>query len=285
MRALTGRTEFSPFLVKTDKYKTMFKSEPLEHQWDDASTWYWMDNSAFKSHFLNALSITLPGCERFFIDAVKPHLALVSDDLKPFVREFVKQESHHQAVHRDYNLWLQGCGLPVEGAIRSCDRGWSLARRLSPKWRLALTVCIEHITVICTSVLLQNPELLEAMDPHFRRVWQWHAREEIEHKAVTMDVWNECYRDTWSLRLAMLITLPVYMWYVGKHTLVFLAAEHRLWRSMNVSDGFDFLFGRQGIISGSWSQWLDIFRKDFHPDMHDHISLLSVPKFVNLRDK
>lgn len=260
----------------------MFKAEPLHTQWGNHSTWYWMDASPFKSHFLNALSITLPGCERFFIDTVKPHIKQVSDELRPAVREFVKQESFHQAVHRDYNTWLQVNGLPVAEATTACQRGWNAAARLSHKRRLALTVCVEHITVICTSVLLENPELLEQMDPEFRSVWQWHAREEIEHKAVTMDVWNEIYDDPWSLRLAMLITLPLYMWYVGAHAVLFLNAEGLLWRWQTWRDGIGFLFGRQGIVSGSWSQWLDIFRRDFHPNMHDHQALLSIPKFSDL---
>lgn len=268
--------------MQIDKYKTMFKAEPLCAEWDEHSTWYWMDASPFKSHFLNALSLSLPGCERFFIRAVKPYLKSVSPELQPAVREFVKQESHHQAVHTRYNQWLADNGLPVAEANVGIDRGWERAAGLTAKRQLALTVCIEHITVICTSVLLQNPALLEQMDPEFRQVWQWHAREEIEHKAVTMDVWNEVYADAWSLRVAMLVTLPLYMWYVGLHTLMFLNAEGLLWRWQTWRDGIGFLFGRQGIISGSWSQWLDIFRRDFHPNMHDHQALLSIPKFSDL---
>src|SRR3546814_5858565 len=55
----------------------------------------------------------------------------------------------------------------------------------------------EHLTSILSHELLSNPRHLKDAPDEARRLWEWHALEEIEHKAVAFDTWAYATRD-WS---------------------------------------------------------------------------------------
>lgn len=239
----------------------MFKSQPLRQTWSTDLPRYWMDDSPFKSHFLNALSVTLPGCERFFIEAVSDYS---TDDE---VREFVRQEACHSRAHGRYNSWLDDIGLPAARLEAEQNRYWTWLRGFDVVWWLAITTAIEHITVVYCTVFLEHPELLECMHPHFREIWRWHSCEEMEHRAVTMDVWRRAGYSDWYRRVALTFVLPAYFWFVGKNCLTFLAVDGKLWRRDTWRDFYDLLFNsRYGVVRCSWSRWMAFYRDDFYPD-------------------
>lgn len=255
----------------------MFHAYLLKQDWDKNLPKYWNDNSPFKTHFLNALSITLPDCEKFFIDTVKPHLKDSSD---PDLVEFVRQEGYHRNAHAHYNNWLEEQGLPANKLQTIANRKWDWVRKhLGNRSCLAITICIEHITVVYASVFLNHEDILNNMHPHFREIWQWHAYEEVEHKAVTMNLWNKLNGPVWLKRLAMMLVLPTYMWYVGKNTLIFLHADKQLWKLRTWKDMVHFLFNKKdGVVRRSFVPWVDLMKADFHPNHHDHTHLLELSK-------
>ncbi len=98
----------------------------------------------------------------------------------------------HGREHERYNQLLQDSSMPVQSMERLVIRVLGLAWKLTPQsWQLATTLALEHQTAIIADLLLSNPDLLVGSDPAFRRLWQWNALEETEHKAVAYDVWNE----------------------------------------------------------------------------------------------
>jgi predicted metal-dependent hydrolase len=54
--------------------------------------------------------------------------------------------------------------------------------------RLFVTCAIEHITYSLSRFHLTRMEFLDQCSPAYRRLWLWHALEEIEHSAVAMQV-------------------------------------------------------------------------------------------------
>jgi predicted metal-dependent hydrolase len=255
----------------------MFQSVPLHQDWTQPLPKYWNDNSPFKTHFLNALSLTLPECEKFFIETLKYYSKDVNDpNLSKDIKEFVKQESQHRHSHRKYNNWLASQGLPIDRLQSDTNFMWNQVRnKINRRSHLALTICVEHITVVYASVFMTHPELLETMHPQFEHIWRWHAIEELEHKAVAMDVWYSTEDDNFYKNLAMFFVLPMYMWYVGKNTLVLLNADKQLWKWNTVKDMCSFLFNkRTGLLTKSFIPWLDFLKKDFHPNDQNHSSIL-----------
>jgi predicted metal-dependent hydrolase len=117
------------------------------------------------------------------------------------------------------------------------------------------------------------------MHPHFGDIWRWHAIEEIEHKSVAMDIWNQTYSDFIFQRLIMLVVFIYYIWIVGKNTLIFLQHDNQLWKWRTLTDMVSLFFDKQsGLILKSFVPWLDFMRTDFHPNDHDHTILLNYKK-------
>lgn len=262
----------------------MFEAYHLKQDWNKPLPWYWCDDSAFKTHFLNALSLVLPDCEKFFLTTCKPYLKTVPDsEQREELLQFCKQEGYHRHAHIKYNAWLERNGLPVARLSRDTRRAWKWAHRfLSDKQKLALTICIEHITVVYAAILLRDADVFDKMHPHFRELWLFHTVEELEHKAVTMNLWNSADGSEALKRAFMMLALPLYVYYVAKHTLVFLYKDGLLWNLQTWRDAIAFLFNdRTGLIRKSFVPWLDIFKKGFHPDDHDHSELLKIPKLAS----
>jgi hypothetical protein len=255
----------------------MFTAQPLKQDWNQDLPKYWLDNSPFKSHIMNAIGITIPAGERFFIDVLKMHKSSVTDPaLLEQIKEFTKQEVWHSYAHQQYNNWLMTQDLPVEKIVDSYNKIVdSTQRKYSATTQLAIVVCLEHITAILARNALKNRSFYKIMHPHFEEIWRWHNVEEIEHKSVSIDVWNAVNGKTSTLHLAA-ICATIQFWYVTfKYTTVLLHADKQLWKWRNIPDAWDILFSKNGMIRSGVREWLDSFKKGFHPNDHDDTKLLN----------
>lgn len=259
----------------------MFTSHPLRIEWPDDLPMNWNDASPFKTQFLNALSVNFPDGERFFIDSIKPFRDQITDaEQLAAINEFIKQENWHRHVHINYNQWMERQGLPAVKVEGKMHKFWdSLKYRWSPKACLAATVCIEHITAVNADLFLSYRTSLKRMHPHFEHVWRWHGIEEIEHKAVAMDVYNTIGGSLWQRRLAMCFVLSYYTYYMFKNTMLFLHADKELWKWQTVKDAWTMLFDKHnGVIRCSIPHMWDFMRADWHPNQTDHSILLKYSK-------
>jgi predicted metal-dependent hydrolase len=253
----------------------MFKEQPLKQDWSQDLPKYYFDNSPCKTHFLNALSITFPHGERFFIDSVKNYQDRIVDaKQQQAISVFVKQENWHRYAHQQYNLWLTNQGLPAEYLEElALKKIQYIKTKISPRGQLASTVSLEHITAIFAEHLLTHPELLNNMHPHFRQLWTWHAIEEIEHKNVAMDTINAVGGG--KLRFSMILTTVNFAWDITRNTMVLLQADNQLWKWRTVKDAGSLLFNlKNGFVTKLFGPWLGFMRKDFHPSQHDNTALL-----------
>ena len=253
----------------------MFKEHPLKQDWSQDLPKYYFDHSPCKTHFFNALSVTFPQGERYFIDSVKHY-----KDRIDCVRQqeeisvFVKQENWHRYAHQQYNSWLENQGMPVEQLENLVtDKIEFIKKKFRPRAQLASTVCLEHITAIFAEHLLSHPEILRKLHPHFRQTWKWHAIEEIEHKSVAMNVYNSIGGK--SLRFAMLMTTINFTWDITRNTILLLKADGQLWKWRTLKDAIGLMFDKNtGFVRKMFKPWLAFMRKDFHPDDIDNTGLL-----------
>jgi predicted metal-dependent hydrolase len=253
----------------------MFKEQPLKQNWEQELPKYYFDNSPVKTHFLNALSITFPHGERFFIDSVKNYKDRVTNaEQQEAISVFVKQENWHRYAHQQYNLWLTNQGLPAEHleelALKKIEY---IKSKISKRGQLASTVSLEHITAIFAEHLLTHPELLDSMHPHFKQLWTWHAIEEIEHKNVAMDTINSIGGG--KLRLSMILTTMNFVWDISRNLVVLLKADKQLYKWRTLTDACSLLFNvKNGFVTKLFMPWLQFMRKDFHPSQQDNTHLL-----------
>src|SRR5438067_753159 len=152
----------------------------------------WNGGDPFATAFLSALSTLFPEGERFFVESVKKHADVITDeDLRARVAGFIGQEAMHGREHKALNTVLAANGytpaLRVDPWLR-----WFLrrvvCRVLSPRSQLAATCALEHFTAIMAEQLLSLPRMHDDLHPSIRPLWLWHALEESEHKAVAFDV-------------------------------------------------------------------------------------------------
>ena len=236
----------------------------------------WNGGSAFRTAFFNAMSLSFPSGERFFIDAVREHEEGLRDPaLREAVRGFIGQEAVHRRVHAAYNETFcrrRGYDLDeLEGPFLEGVR-WS-EENVSPLGRLAATVALEHLTAILAAALLDSRSgSLAGADPRVAELWRWHAVEETEHKSVAFDVYAVSGGCPKRLRQTLKYA-----------TFNFLRDNFRAIRTMLRHDGHGpevfaggmwHLFGWPGILRRLIPEWATFLRRDFEPPKEGDAALV-----------
>ncbi|MGP3791992.1 metal-dependent hydrolase [Pseudomonas sp. B392_1p] len=237
---------------------------------------HWHSGDAFKSHFFNAMSVLFPDGERFFIDSVRLFRDQIEDpELREEIRGFIGQEGHHSREHQDYNQRLRDLGYNIDYLERGLQRRLAFVKRhLSPELQLAATCAVEHLTAILANALLSNPAWMDGADPRLARLWRWHALEETEHKAVAFDVYQQVCGSPWLRRRAMVQSTLFFTWDTLKGMRHMLKRDGLLWNWRVWRDGLVWLWGSRGIFRPLVRDYLDFYRRDFHPWQHDNRVLM-----------
>jgi len=238
----------------------------------------WFDNHPFKTAWFNAMSITFPLGEKFFIDSVR-HFSDQIDDpkLNEEIRGFCGQEGFHRREHQRYNetlCRLRGYDLSyLEGRLeKNIERGKQF---LSPLERLAATAAFEHITAIMAeSALSEDDPMINSADSAMRAMWQWHAAEEMEHKAVAFDVYRTVGGTEKMRKRAMRQATFFLMLDVMIGLVHMLRKDKKLWNVSLWSQGWKFLFFKGGILRRVWPAYKEYYRDGFHPWDRDTRPLL-----------
>jgi predicted metal-dependent hydrolase len=235
---------------------------------------YWMDGDPFMTHFMNGLSIIFPPGERMFMDAVRAARPRVSNPATlADIRAFLAQEAIHFREHGELNKALENMGYPARRLEANLRR--SLEGEGNPKSTLAETVALEHLTAILGHKLLSQPHVRALFHPDVLPLWMWHAVEEMEHKAVAFDVYEEVYGD-YSQR-AVALVLGTLGLFITAHWFQYLLLRrdglgHKpgLWLK-----GLWRMWGVNGLLIDLVPAWLDYLRRDFHPWQNDDSGLLA----------
>ena len=144
----------------------------------------------------NGVNLLFPAGERFFIRSVRhyhgPHLA---EELAVDVQNFFGQEGRHACAHERFFDTLRGQGYDVDGrSLKRYERiAYDFIEPASPPViRLAVTVALgKTSTAIPRGRRAHRRRRSSFAHPELRRLLEWHAVEELEHKAVAFDVLKE----------------------------------------------------------------------------------------------
>lgn len=233
---------------------------------------HWCNEDPFRSAFFNALSMSFPVGEQFFIDSVRGGLKLlpieVQEKYAKEVRGFIGQEATHRRLHALYNKHLDNLGLVNKWELRLKERQKQLQDVHIRHW-LAITAANEHFTAIIAGWLLRNPEILGQQDERLATLWLWHSAEESEHRSTAYDLYRALGgNDEWRLRWFRRVTLG-FIVDVLRQTFLNLHKDKTLWRWSTVSSSVSFLFGRKGVARQIFVPWKEYLRADFHPANQD----------------
>lgn len=233
---------------------------------------HWCDGDPFRTALLNALSMSFPVGEQFFIDSVRGGLEALPADQRPRyeaeVRGFIGQEATHRRLHSLYNAHLDKLGLVNAWEPRARERLQLMQGSDIRHW-LAITAANEHFTAILAEWMLRNPDLLGSQDERLATLWLWHSAEEAEHKNTAFDLYRACggnhaWRITWFRRITL-----VFLGDVARQTLLNLRCDGTLWKLSTWTSAARTLFGRRGLVRQTWRPWLAYLKPDFHPGQQE----------------
>jgi uncharacterized protein len=233
---------------------------------------HWCGGDAFRTALWNALSMSFPVGEQFFIDSVRNAFKALPPEKQERYRDevqaFIGQEATHRRLHALYNGHLEKLGLVNAWAPRAQQR-LKLLEGLDPRHALAMTAANEHFTAVMANWMLHNPDLLGTEDPRLVTLWLWHSCEESEHKSTAFDLYqaldgNYEWRITWFRRITRYFLMDTL-----RQTVDNLRRDGTLWKWSTWKSAASYLFGRRGLVRTTYRPWRDYLRRDFHPSQQD----------------
>ena len=236
-----------------------------------------MGDDPFATHLLTVLSATFPAGEQVFIDAVRSFRDQVRDPrLLQQMRAFISQEGQHRHRHETLNRHPERFGLPgseLEQRAGAITR--EMAKRRTPLENLAMTAALEHFTAVLCEAFLTQDELRESVAEPFRSLWTWHCVEELDHKAVAFDVYQEVSGDYATRVRWMLHATLTFVLGSGLMHLEALHADGQLRRPRYLLRRFwKYWRPRTGHFARLLPLYLAYYRRDFHPFERDHAALI-----------
>jgi predicted metal-dependent hydrolase len=232
----------------------------------------WNGGDAFRSAYFNALSMSFPVGEQFFIDSLRAGIKTLPDDerarLAPEVQGFIGQEATHRRIHELFNGHLERLGYINTFGPRAARRIKAKAHR-HVSLQVATTAAIEHLTAINADWLLRHPEALEGAAARFKTMWQWHAAEELEHRCTAFDLYTAMNGShKWRIRTFLYMTVT-FQCDVLRQTVRNLWHDGSLFKWSTLRSGAQLLLAKDGMLRDTGKQWRDYLAKDFHPSQHD----------------
>jgi uncharacterized protein len=240
---------------------------------------HWVRGDMFATAFLNALSVVFPRGEAFMIEAIRPWQARVDEKLSGEIATFIQQEAAHSREHVGMNKALVEGGYDVAALERAIQSFVSFFSGTSELTKLGATMCIEHLTAIVAAEMIKNRDHLEGTDLELRKLWLWHAVEEVEHKAVAFDVWMYATRDwsgtrRWLTRNALMVAVTLSFFVNRTRGQVELLRQDGLHWSKALPKIIRHGFAKGSIGRNVLRPWMRFLKPGFHPWQEDDRELL-----------
>jgi predicted metal-dependent hydrolase len=238
----------------------------------------WHGAGPFATYFLNALSSVFPDGETFFVKSVQQYRDQIHDpELQRAIRGFAGQEAQHSHQHDRHLELLRAQGY---GGLLTRNRlsRWFMDQslRFLPRHSLVTTAALEHLTAILARQLLSQPgQFTDPMHAEMARLWQWHAVEEAEHKAVAYDVMQQVGIGHAARVAVLLVTTLGLLGETLERMTYMMRKDRRLFDRAMWREGLRFLWGHGGLLRGIGHDYREWFRRDFHPNDVDDAPLLA----------
>jgi len=234
---------------------------------------HWHNNSPFITYFWSALSTAFPDGELFFMDSGRYYEDQIKDPvLKTQFKDFIRQEAHHTYQHNKMNAMAREQGFDMDKY-----QGWFIEQlntarsKLEPKTHLAISMALEHFTANFSDQYLQYKFLSKGVDPEMKALWEWHATEELEHKGVLFDIYNEIKGD-YFIRAA---TMPAAWFMIFGITFLalfdMLKQDGRLFEFKDNIKGIAYVLA---FLAASTPDFIRYFKPGFHPWDKDNKHLI-----------
>ena len=248
----------------------------MDFEFEGKTPRYWYDNDAFLSLYWTMLSALFPEGEQFFVDSVRHFRDRIIDPvLKAQVAGFIGQEAMHTKEHQTINETMTKLGIDANRIDRQLRPILKLVRKVTTKrMQLAATCALEHWTATIAEQLMRDPEHARKGHPDVMGLWFWHALEENEHKTVAFDVYKQVGGNYPERVVIMAAATVIFLALTTVWHANLLAKEGKLFNVRQNLKSASYLWGRNGLFTRLWPQYLDYYKPSFHPNDHDTRALL-----------
>jgi hypothetical protein len=240
---------------------------------------WWLGGDPVATAFFNALSTTFPLGERFFIDSVRHFRDRADPKLQEQIAAFIRQEAVHTREHVAFNRQVADHGYDVSAMEARTRERLEIARARHPLAMLATTVALEHFTAIVANALLSDPCHLAGASGEARRMWSWHALEEIEHKGVAYDTWVAATSHLsplrrWWLRVLLMMLSTWNFTRTTKRNMADIFEQDGIRSGRTWRRTLGYLLLKPGLLRRLLPAYLAFYLPGFHPWRHDDRALL-----------
>jgi predicted metal-dependent hydrolase len=236
---------------------------------------HWLAGNAVRTHFFNAINLFVVSFEDFMARVMRSRLPELKDaEFARQIRGFMGQESTHSFVHAKYLQNMREQGFQIDGYLSTAEHIFTtwFEKRLGPIISVAMIAGFEHLTSLLAEIILSGRMVREG-EPAMAEMWEWHAAEEIEHKALAFDLLKVTHRSYLLRVLGALLGALVVVGFIGVGMGMLLRQEGLLWRKGTWKDLKTLLFGPGRMAVRSVSLFLEYFRPGFHPNQRDTYAL------------
>jgi uncharacterized protein len=238
---------------------------PLKFPLDTDLPKNWFHGDQALSDLFHGLSLFFPDGERFFIESVQTYLKQLDPELRKKVDAFIKQEAHHSREHERYNRLLQKWGYPARYIEKLLKDDLDGARaRMSDIHKLAVTCALEHFTAVLADGVLSHEYIFDDAHPVMSALWRWHAVEELEHKAVAFDVYEQVGGSYLRRNVAMFVTTLGFLYGIYMVVSAMLDTD-KIPRRKGWARIGSYLFRETGIGKRVVRNYLAYYKPGFHP--------------------
>jgi predicted metal-dependent hydrolase len=241
---------------------------------------WWHAGDPIATAWFNALSATFPQGETFFIESVRRYRDEVEPKLREQIAAFVQQEAMHTREHVAFNKLIKQAGYDTARMDEYTRQRLTIARSRHPIGQLAMTVALEHFTAIMAYALLTDPDPLPGAPANVRKLWQWHALEEIEHKSVAYDTYLAATKNLsatrrYFIRCKVMFLVSLLFWKSNFRHMADFFRQDRMNSPVTWWRVAKYLLGRPGILRKIFRPYLSFYRPGFHPWDHDDRALIA----------
>jgi hypothetical protein len=240
---------------------------------------WWLAGNPYGSALYDALSVTFPKGEAFFVESVRAFRDGAPPRLAEEIRAFTTQEVMHSREHVAFNKRAVEAGYDIGPLEKRVDERLEETKTRPPIINLAATMALEHFTAVIAHQLLGNPRHLKDADPQSAALWRWHSIEEIEHKGVAFDTWLFATRDwprwkRWLVKSRVMLKVTRNFFVERTHGALILLAQDgikgpRAWAGL-----FWFAMVSPGMFRKILGAWIRFFLPGFHPWNQDDRALI-----------
>jgi uncharacterized protein len=241
---------------------------------------WWHGGDPVATAYFNALSAAFPQGETFFIESVRRYADSVQEPLRQQIAAFVQQEAMHTREHVVFNKLLRAAGYDTTAMDAEIRRRIDEARGRPHVVQLALTVALEHFTAIMAHSLLTERQPMPGAAQEILRLWQWHAIEEIEHKAVAYDTFIAVTQRMsrlrrWALRCHVMLLVSLQFWYSNFQRMADFFRQDDLNTARTWWRVVKYLLVRPGMMRRIFRDYLRFYAPGFHPWDRDDRRLIA----------